>query len=145
VCTSAAEACWGGHEWRHQGFQRFWADGVFWPYFFGDYFSYAFWPYDYYGLFWGWGPDALLWSAFWPYYDYPYGDYGDYGAGYPAGVAGDIYAHCRRYRAEVPQQPQRVASISPQEAAATCAGFAPGVDNLPFQRVEAIIEPAPDQ
>ncbi len=138
-----ANANWGGHEWRHRGFQRFWAGGVFWPYFLGDYFSYAFWPYDYYGVFWGWGPDVLLWSAFWPYYDYPYWDYNDYGAGYPApSYAGDIYS---RYRQASVAQPQRFATISPQEAATTCAGFAPGVDNLPFQRIAAIVEPTPDQ
>ncbi len=141
-----ANARWGGHGWRNHGFRRFWAGGVFWPYFWGDYFSYAFWPYDYYDPFWGWGPDALLWSAFWPYYDYPYFDYGFYNIGYAgAPYAGDIYRGYRHSSALASQQPQRAAAISPQEAASTCAGFAPGVDGLPFQRIEAIIQPTPDQ
>ncbi len=137
-----ANAKWGGHDWRHRGFRRFWAGGVFWPYFFGDYFSYAFWPYDYWDGFWGWGPDVLLWSAFWPYYDYPYSDYGYYSAAYPAPVySGDIYSAYRHAYL----RPERYAGITPQEAAATCAGIAPGVGGLPFQRIAAIIEPAPDQ
>ncbi|MFY9643504.1 MAG: Spy/CpxP family protein refolding chaperone [Rhodomicrobium sp.] len=128
-------AKWGGHEWGHNGFRRFWAGGVFWPFFWGDYFSYAFWPYDYWDTFWGWGPDALLWSAFWPDYEYPYWDYGYFGAGYSGGT----------YPAAVPAQSEHYTGISSQEAAATCAGFAPGVDNLPFQRLAEIIQPTPGQ
>jgi LTXXQ motif family protein len=139
-------AKWGGHEWGHHGFRRFWAGGVFWPFFWGDYFSYAFWPYDYYDYFWGWGPDALLWGAFWPDYEYPYWDYGYYGAGYYGGpYYGDIYGRYRHERTAAPAQPERYAGISPQEAGATCAGFAPGVDNLPFQRLAEIIQPTPGQ
>ena len=142
-----ANAKWGGHEWRNRGFRRFWAGGVFWPYFFGDYFSYAFWPYDYWDTFWDWGPDVLLWSAFWPDYDYPYWDYGYYPeysatAAYP----GDIYSPYRRaYRTLPPSHAGSYGGMSQQEAAATCSGFAPGVDGLPFQRIAAIVEPAPGQ
>jgi hypothetical protein len=133
----------GGHGWRDhdRGFGRFWAGGVFWPYFFGDYFSFAFWPYDYYGPFWGYGLDALLWSAFWPDYDYPYWDGGYYSAAHP----GDIYGRYRQARRRTAQPVQHVASLSPQEAAATCAGFAPGVNGLPLERIEAILQPTPDQ
>ncbi|MGO9983611.1 MAG: Spy/CpxP family protein refolding chaperone [Rhodomicrobium sp.] len=145
-----ANARFGGRGWQGRGFGQYWAGGVFWPYFFGDYFSYAFWPYDYYDLLWGFGPDALLWSAFWPDYDYPYYDYGYYNAAYPGGgtaYAGDIYSRYR-HAAVSPSAgaaAQRVAKLSPQETAAACAGFAPGVDSLPFQRIEAIVQPAPDQ
>ncbi len=140
-----ANARFGGHHWGNRGYGRFWAGGVFWPYFIGDYFSYAFWPDDYYGPFWGYGPDALLWGAFWPGYDYPYWDGGYYSAAYAGGQssAGDIY---RSYReAPAAQAPRRVSGLTPQESSASCAGFAPGVTALPIQRIAAILKPAPDQ
>jgi hypothetical protein len=137
-----ATARWGGHERHHRGFRRFWAGGVFWPYFFGDYFSYALWPDDYWDTFWGWGPDALLWSAFWPEYSYPYWGDGSHAAAYPV-YSGDIYGRNRRVR-RTPQA-ARVSRMSPQEAAGACTGFAPGVEGLPFQRFAEIIKPAPDQ
>jgi LTXXQ motif family protein len=139
-------AKFGGHEWGHHGhFRRFWAGGVFWPFFWGDYFSYAFWPYDYYDDFWGWGPDVLLWSAFWPDYYYPYWDYGYYGAGYYGGGTsyGDIYGRYRSYAAA--PQPERLATVGREEASATCAGFAPGVNTLPAEQIAKIVELAPDQ
>ncbi len=133
-----SNARWGGHEGHHRGFRRFWAGGVFWPYFFGDYFSYALWPDDYWDTFWDWGPDVMVWSAFWP--DYGYGD-GSYAA-YPV-YSGDIYSHYRHVHRRPPAS--RKAGIGPQEAAGACAGFAPGVDGLPFQRIAEIVKPTPDQ
>jgi hypothetical protein len=132
----------GGHGWRDhdRGFRRFWAGGVFWPYFIGDYVSFAFWPYDYYDAFWGYGPDALLWSAFWPGYDYPY-----WSDGYGAAYAGDIYGRYREAQGRTRRPAQRAASISPQEVAASCAGFAPGVNDLPLERITPAIQPTPDQ
>ena len=135
-------ARWGGHEWHHRGFRRFWAGGVFWPYFFGDYFSYALWPYDYWDTFWGWGPDVLLWSAFWPDYSYPYWGDGSTAATYPV-YSADIYKR-NRHAQRTPQAP-RVARMSPEETAGACAGFAPGVEGLPFQRIAEIVKPTPDQ
>jgi hypothetical protein len=133
----------GGHGFRDRdrGFHRFWAGGVFWPYFFGDYVSFAFWPYDYYDAFWGYGPDALIWSAFWPGYDYPYWEGGYSSAAY----AGDIYGRYRQAGGRASRPAQRAAGISPQEAAASCAGFAPGVNDLPLERIAAAIEPTPEQ
>ena len=46
---------WRDHYGRGYGYR--WAGGVFWPYWFGDYYSYAFWPDDYYDTYWGYGPD----------------------------------------------------------------------------------------
>jgi hypothetical protein len=142
-----AHARFGGF--GDRGFRHFWAGGVFWPFFFGDFFSFALWPFDFSDAFWGWGPDVLLWSAFWPYYDYPYSDYGYYAAGYTGAYVGDIYApyrHAGRHRhVAAPRHATRVAGINPQEAAASCAGFAPGVNDVPLERIEAIVGPAPDQ
>src|SRR5262249_43159751 len=95
----------------------------------------------YYGPFWGYGLDALLWSAFWPDYDYPYGDGGYYSAVY----AGDIYGRYRQAGGLAPRPAQHVASLSHQEAAESCAGFAPSVNDMPFERITAAIQPTPEQ
>ena len=39
---------------------------MFWPFIFGDIFTFAFWPYDYYDPFWFYGSDFLLISIFAP-------------------------------------------------------------------------------
>ncbi len=58
---------WGGKEWHHHHDHWYrWYGPVFWPYFFGDYFCYGFWPDDCDDIYWGYGPDAILWGAFWP-------------------------------------------------------------------------------
>jgi hypothetical protein len=110
-----------------------WYGGVFWPYFFGDYFSFAFWPYDYYDPFWGYGPDVILWGAFWPYGEFYYDDAYAYDGAY----AGDVYAPYRR----------RVAKAQPEASAVaeTCAGYAPGVSDLPIQKLQGIIDATENQ
>ena len=77
---------WGGHFWG-AGWHRWgrgwggWAGPVFWPYLYGDVFSFAFWPYDYYDPFWVYGPDFVLVSIFapGPYFGPDYGYAPDYG------------------------------------------------------------------
>ena len=54
----------GAHHFHH-GHGFFWAGPVFWPFAFGDIFSFALWPY--YDPFWDYGPDWLYASVFWPY------------------------------------------------------------------------------
>ena len=128
----------GGRNFRGRfgrGFGNFWVGGIFWPYAFGDYFSYAFWPDDYYDSFWGFGPDAILWGAFWPYDDYGYGYGGVYG--------GDIYRPYRHRRHVASAKSSNMANTI--YAADGCTGFAPGVAGLPLQRLEQIIEPTRDQ
>ncbi len=127
--------------WRDRGGRWYgyrWYGGVFWPYAFGDYFSYAIWPDDYYDTFWGYGPDAILWGSF-----YPYGEFADEDYGYGPALSGDIY---RPYRSR-----RRVASAEQSTAsrtanvADTCGSFAPGVTDLPIQRLEQIIDATEDQ
>ncbi len=109
---------WRDRSGRFYGYR--WSGGVFWPYFFGDYFSYAFWPGDYGDSFWGYGPDALLWGAFWPNgYGYGYG--GGQGAARGAGAP------------------------DASDLAGTCRGFAPGVSDLPMQSLEGIVGPSPEE
>jgi hypothetical protein len=106
-----------------------WWGAVFWPYWFGDYFSYAFWPYDYYDTFWGYGPDAIMWGAFWPYGEFPYDDAYAYDSAYN----GEIY---RPYRRHAPAAPAADTAV----ASGTCSGFAPGVNELPIQELEKVVD-----
>ena len=98
-----------------------WAGSVFWPYAFGDYFSYAIWPDGYSDSFWGYGPDALLWGTFWPYGQFT----GDEGNGANES-AGDIYNR------EPAAAARTRAAGGVTDLAQTCGGFAPGVSDLPI-------------
>jgi hypothetical protein len=143
---------------------------VFWPFFYGDVFTYALWPYADYDPFWAYGPDYLLTSIFWPGPDYG-PDYGG-GAGYNIyadngdGGNGRAYVgagHAKerhRDRHEVgggQATPTRVAKTNetgatstPEppattELAQTCTGLAPGVTDLPVDRIERAVQPSADQ
>ena len=118
---------WRNGNGRWYGYR--WWGGVFWPYWFGDYFSYAFWPDDYYDTYWGYGPDAIMWGAFWPYGEYPY----DNGSAYDSAYNGEIY---RPYRHRAPAAPAADTAV----ASETCSGFAPGVNELPIQQLEKIAD-----
>ena len=79
---------WGGKDWHRHHYHWFrWYGPVFWPYFEGDYFCYGFWPDDCSDIYWGYGPDVILWGAFWPYGEY----YTDEAAAYEGGDAGGNY------------------------------------------------------
>lgn len=125
----------GGRHWRgREGrFRHFWAGGVFWPYLFGDYVSYAFWPEAYSEPFWAYGPSSILWGALWP--DGGYGEEGNVGVGgaYPG------------ENQPVPSVGSRFAGQGKEPVAAVCSGFAPGVVDLPVPRLEEIIQPTPSQ
>ena len=102
---------------------------MFWPFAFGDIFSFAFWPY--YDPFWDYGPDFIYASLFWPYGDEDYAYYGRYYR------FGDIYAGSRR------------APVTPAEGSAdiveTCGGLAPGLTDLPMDRIEKALQPSGEQ
>jgi hypothetical protein len=130
---------WGGQFWG-AGWNDWgwgwggWAGPVFWPFLYGDVFSFAFWPYGYYDPFWALGPDFLLASIFapGPYYGYDYG----YGAGY-YGYAGsaDIYFGRRAARTSGGERARAEA------AAESCSGLAPGVTDLPIEQIRRRIHP----
>ena len=130
---------WGGKGWHHHDRWSRWYGPVFWPYFFGDYFCYGFWPSDCYDVYWGYGPDVIVWGAFWPSGDY----YDDDPAPREAADTLDIY---HSYRT-----PARTASSAPDKkpdtaaVAETCAGFAPGVSDLPVGKLEGIVDATPEQ
>ena len=123
--------------WRDRsgnGYGYRWAGSVFWPYAFGDYFSYAIWPDDYSDSFWGYGPDALLWGTFYPYGEFAGDAYND-----AAVASGDIYNRGPAASAAVP------AAGAVADLTQTCGGFAPGISGLPIQSLEKIAGTSEDQ
>jgi LTXXQ motif family protein len=134
---------WGGRFWG-AGWHRWgwgwggWAGPVFWPYLYGDIFSFCLWPYDYFDPFWAFGPDFVLASIFAPG---PSGgpDYG-YGpdSGYTTGNPPSVYYGTTRAENK---------TITETEAAAaeSCSGLAPGVTNLPIAEIRSTVKPTPDQ
>ena len=122
---------WRGREGR---FRHFWAGSVFWPYLFGDYVSYAFWPEDYFEPFWAYGPNSILWGALWPYGDYREEGYAGEGGAYQGGspsvpsIGGQFTGPGRS-----------------EQIAAVCSGFAPGVVDFPVVQLEEIVQPTPGQ
>jgi hypothetical protein len=125
----------GGRHWRgREGrFRHFWAGGVFWPYLFGDYVSYAFWPEVYSEPFWAYGPSSILWGALWPDGGYGEEGYAGEGGAYPG------------ENQPVPSVGSRFAGQGKEPVADVCSGFAPGVVDLPVARLEEIIQPTPGQ
>ena len=134
---------WGGRFWG-AGWNRWgggwggWAGPVFWPYLYGDIFSFAFWPYDYYDPFWAYGPDFVLISIFAP------GPYSGSGYGYEpdAGNAtgGPPAIYYGTNRAGSKEVADTVAA-----AAESCGGLAPGVTDLPIAEIRTTVRPTGDQ
>jgi hypothetical protein len=132
------------HSWNHWG-GRFWGAGwnnwgggwggwagpVFWPYLYGDIFSYALWPYGYYDSFWAFGPGFLLASIFapGPYFGPDYYGYADSPDVYYGSTSADQRANARTSAA----------------AAQSCNGLAPGVTDLPIAQIRKTVQPTADQ
>ncbi len=137
---------WGNHNWKGhwhswRGGWGGWAGPVYWPYFFGDLFAFSFWPYGYFDPFWGYG-DWFVWDAlFWPgpyevYPAYVYGPepYEIYGRHGPSRLA---------KRTDDRISPETTASI--QQPLQSCGGIAPGVPDLPVERIEKALQLSGDQ
>jgi hypothetical protein len=124
-----------------------WARGVFWPFAYGDIFSWAWWPYAGVPAFWNYGLDTILTGLFWPYgvYQWPEG----YGA-YAWAGDGSSYEYSREARQEVlsagpANEAVQSAPESTTEIAQTCSGLAPGVDSLPIDRIAQTLKPEAGQ
>jgi len=123
---------WGGWNGGWGG----WVGPVFWPYFFGNLLAFTFWPYPYFDPFWAYG-DWFVWDAvFWP------GPY--YGPAYGYGPSYDVYGgyayggHARRTARRA--GPDVTGSIPNQtDLAQSCSGLAPGVTDLPMDRIETTL------
>ncbi len=119
---------YGGYGWGYG-----WAGPVFWPFFYGDLLSFALWPYDFYDPFFDYGPYDLFSSIFWPGYDYPE-FYGWEEEPYT------VYASADNSQSPPPRAADYLA-----EAGATCAALAPGIADLPVERIAKAIRPEDDQ
>jgi LTXXQ motif family protein len=102
--------------------------------------SYLFWPGDYYDSFWAYGSDFFLSSIYWPgpYYSDPaaaqyHGIYDVYGAGGSTSAA-----------APNPGTDQKT-TTSTSEVGASCSGLAPGVTDVPVDRIRQAVHPTGDQ
>jgi LTXXQ motif family protein len=154
---------WGGRFWG-RGWNNWgygwggWAGPVFWPFLYGDVFSFVFWPYAYYDPFWVYGPDFLLVSIFapGPYFGADYGyapDYGYYGDGGYAGYIGspNIYYGGSAYRggsqlyAGATQADRQALTETNAEAQQSCSGLAPGVTDLPIAQIKQTVHPNGEQ
>jgi hypothetical protein len=111
------------HHFRHfarAGFRRGhigWFGPLFWPYAFGDFFSYALWP-DYDDPFWDYGYNDIYQSVFWPY------SYGEYVGG-------------RHGRARLNALTERVDQ--------TCVEEASEVTGFSVDQVKEVVEPNEQQ
>ena len=153
---------WGRHFWG-AGWDNWgggwggWAGPVFWPFVLGDVLSFVLWPYAYYDPFWVYGPPFIFASIFapGPYFglDYGYGpDYYEY-AGSPNIYYNYNYAGGRYYNyagggrriATTDQSDRQALAEVNNEAVQSCAGLAPGVTNLPIDRIRQTVHPTADQ
>jgi ABC-type transporter MlaC component len=119
---------WGG---RFNGGWGGWAGPVFWPYLYGDVFSYAFWPDGYYDPFWTFGSDFILSSIFapGPYFGPDYYGYADPSNVYYGSSTASRQAMARTNAA----------------AAQSCGGLAPDVTDLPIAQIRKTVQPTGDQ
>jgi hypothetical protein len=114
---------WGG-DWQNR--RSIWFGSAFWPYLYGDLLSFIFWPYAYYDPLFAYGVDGIISGIFWPGLPLvpraPYDVYGDGTYGYSRALPadGDVVVQA-------------------------CAGLAPGVADLPMDRVERAVRPIGNQ
>jgi hypothetical protein len=127
---------WGGGHYWDRGRHRWggWYGPVFWPYLYGDVFSFALWSGAYGAPFRGSGPDPFLSSIYWSgrYYEsnaQPAGPYDVYGTGAAPPI--DVVA----------EEPTTAPYVT-----TTCSGLAPGVTGVPIDEIIAqAVMPTGDQ
>jgi hypothetical protein len=142
-----------------------WAGRVFWPFAWGDMWSFAWWPYAGTAPFWNYGVDYIMGGLFWPQgaYAWPSGGYGatawtqpsdnyvyareSHQDVYSSGPSGGGDADSSSSSASQPSAPAGsvAADDSNNPEMATCAGFAPGVSGLPVDKIQASVGPTGSQ
>jgi LTXXQ motif family protein/Pentapeptide repeats (8 copies) len=118
-----------------------WGGPVFWPFFAGDLLAFTFWPWGFYDPFWAYG-NMFVWDAmFWPGPQYTYGGpYDDVYGGYAYG-GGPV-----RTRVARRVTPETTGSITDSaELAQSCGGLAPGVTDLPIDKIQQSLQLNDDQ
>ena len=138
---------WGARDFNCYGCRFGWAGGVFWPFAWGDMFSWAWWPNAGVPAFWGYGAGFIMSSLFWPNGTYAWPD-NTYGA-YAYSGSGTNYAYTRESHEDIysggPEIITQPAATSAAEMADTCSGFAPGVGSLPMSKIEETVKPDKQQ
>jgi hypothetical protein len=127
-----------------------WVGPVFWPFAWGDMWSFAWWPYATTAPFWNYNVDYIMGGLFWPNgaYAWPSGGYGatawtqtDSNYTYARESHQDIYSSGPAGGSDDQQAAATTQSDSQQQDLATCAGFAPGVSSLPIDKIEQSVKP----
>ncbi len=138
---------WGGHNWNCPNCRYGWAHGMFWPFAYGDMFSWAWWPNAGVPAFWGYGAGFIMSSLFWPYGTYAWPD-NTYGA-YAYSPSGTNYQTARESHEDIysggPEIITQPATATSSDVADTCSGFAPGVGALPMSKIEDTVKPDQQQ
>jgi len=123
-----------------------WVGPVFWPFAWGDMWSFAWWPYAATAPFWGYSVDYIMGGLFWPNGAYAWPS-GGYGATAWTQSDGDyVYAresHQDVYSSDAAANTDASATMQDDNQSgdiATCSGFAPGVSGLPVGRIAASIK-----
>jgi LTXXQ motif family protein len=132
---------WGNH-WHNAGWNGggwwggWWGGSVFWPFFYGDLLASVFWPFGFYPI---WYEPYFVWDAiFWPGPAYAYGPYDD--------VYGYAYGGPARTRTARRVTPETTGSVpSSADLAQSCGGLAPGVTDLPLDRIQQSLQLTGDQ
>jgi hypothetical protein len=123
---------WNRWGWRWNNWRNVWFGATFWPFLYGDLLSYAFWPYDYYDPFWDYDLGLVLGATLSPgVAAAPSGFYNVYGD-LPSG------GHRARLAADSDKASGAI-------AAQACVALAPGVADLPIDRIEQAVHPSEDQ
>ena len=126
-----------------------WVGPVFWPFAYGDMFSFAWWPYAETAPFWNYGVDYIMGGLFWPNgaYAWPSGGYGatawtqtDSDYTYARQSHQDIYSAGPADGSD-DKQAAATQDDSQKQDLATCSGFAPGVSSLPIDKIEQSVKP----
>jgi hypothetical protein len=104
-----------------------WFGSAFWPYLLGDLLSFIFWPYAYYDPLWDYGFDWISSGIFWPGVPLaPRAHYDVYGSG--------AYGYNRTRSA-----------VESNAVVQACIGLAPGIVDLPIDRIQQEVRPTGDQ
>jgi len=144
----------GNSNWNARNFNCYncrwgWVGPVFWPFGWGDMFSFAWWPYADTSPFWNYNVDYIMGGLFWPNgaYAWPSGGYGatawtqtDNSYTYARQSHQDIYSS-----GPADGSDDKQAATAPDDSnnadLATCSGFAPGVSSLPIDKIQQSVKP----
>ena len=125
-----SQIAWRGWNARWHNRHGGWFGPVIWPFFYGDIWSFALWPYDYYDTFWDYDVGSIVGSIYWP------------GPALAINTFYDVYGYRPLDNGGRARGLNPSSRVNPDEA---CGGLAPGVTDLPMQRIEQSIHPTGTQ